>query len=63
MTLTKEEILLMEFLYRNQYEANIESIRQLIRDGKISVTVDYNRSGWRSDTPADGMIYRIKKLE
>lgn len=50
------------FLYAHEYADHIEEIAQGIKDGVISVAVDWNRSGRRADQPEDSVVYRVKLL-
>lgn len=56
--LFRDEILASEFLYSQQYKANLSLIRQMLMDGSITIWVDYDRAGWSDD----GVIYRITPM-
>ena len=45
------------FLYASQFEKLRDRIFELIRDGKLTVTLDWNRSPTSVDSPQDKFIY------
>lgn len=47
-------------LFEPDFIQNSEDLFRLIRDGKITVTVDYNRVGWDTKYPMDKFIFRVK---
>lgn len=63
--MSKKEIKGYQFLYAREFQANVVTISEMIRDGEIEVTVDYNRVGgaitaiWEQHL----LIYRIKVLK
>ena len=45
------------FLYASQFEKLRDRIFEFIRDGKLTVTLDWNRSPTSVDSPQDKFIY------
>lgn len=62
--MTKQQLKGYPFLYAREFHANTEMIFELIRDGEIEVTVDYNRTGTNDVLGIQHLlIYRIKVLQ
>lgn len=49
----------IEIIYGSQWEEKREWAFQQLREGKIIIEVDYNRSPWNEKNPEDCLIWRV----